>query len=108
MSGYTPGPWFFVQGAKSSWITAHNVSDGGDIVCCQPDEAAMASMRKWAANARLIAAAPDMLETLKLAVETFQEIEWALKLFQRPTLASACKTAADATLKVIAKATSVS
>ncbi len=60
---FTPGPWF-IEGAdldpQRPWIAAPHQEDGGDIVCDAPDDDCEASLRRWPANARLIAAAPTM------------------------------------------------
>lgn len=63
MSGHTPGPWSF--------------NDYGEILCGpEDDQLRIAELAPWepqhipemTANARLIAAAPEMLEALKEAV----------------------------------------
>ena len=57
------GPW--------RWDSARVYSDhpdiSGNIVCLAPGEA-FESHKNWKANARLIAAAPDLLEALRAAV----------------------------------------
>ncbi len=63
---HTPGPWI----ANRHTSVPHDVTavnspaDGGDIICEAPAEF-KDSMRRWAANSQLIAAAPDLLEALK-------------------------------------------
>jgi hypothetical protein len=60
MSEHTPGPWQIVpkQQAQSEWIVGD--AEGGSIADCEPPGPWM-SADEAAANARLIAAAPDLL-----------------------------------------------
>ncbi len=63
---HTPGPWEIAHSASTldtQWIYSSNPLDAGDIVCLAPD--AEISLRHWKANARLISAAPVLLETLQ-------------------------------------------
>jgi hypothetical protein len=57
MNGHTPGEW--------------EVSDQGGNVMIGRDHLAMVNMNlaEWRANARLIAAAPSLLEALETAIE---------------------------------------
>ena len=62
---HAPGPWRV--GEHGDMVAAgRDCVDGGDIVCMYP-QLHDASMRYWKANARLIAAAPDLLAALKSA-----------------------------------------
>lgn len=68
MSKHTPGPWrlskitaFSIEGANGR----HVASSGGYSTNVNPEQADMESM----ANARLIAAAPELLETLEKLME---------------------------------------
>ena len=57
----TPGPWII---ETYSVVASNTPVDGGDIICEAPlifDD----SMRRWQANARLIAAAPELLQVAK-------------------------------------------
>jgi hypothetical protein len=60
---HTPGPWKFVQGGSGNFPT-WNVRIGSNLVTLP----SAASMETLDADARLIAAAPDLLEALKLAL----------------------------------------
>ena len=63
MSEHTPGPWEVDAGLATDWI-AFRVAAGSrltETVCDTVD----GDESERQANARLIAAAPDMLETLK-------------------------------------------
>ena len=66
MSKHTPGPWQYVfEGGTTAFITE---ADGSTIICIRTTENTTAH-KNLAANARLIAAAPDLLEALKGSVE---------------------------------------
>lgn len=60
---HTPGPWTFVQGGSGDWPT-WNVRIGRSMITLPPGE----DMRVMDANARLIAAAPDLLEFARLVL----------------------------------------
>lgn len=65
MSEHTPGPW------ESSGYDGH----GGITINSDARQIGYASMcREQEANARLIAAAPDLLEALKAFVEDWSEL----------------------------------
>ena len=67
MSKHTPGPWQYVlQGGTTLFITE---ADGSTIICVRVTENTTAHSR-LAANARLIAAAPDLLEALRRFADT--------------------------------------
>lgn len=61
MSKHTPGPW--VKGVMSDYVAK---SASGEIIAELP--CSKASSEERAANARLIAAAPDLLGALKRAM----------------------------------------
>lgn len=71
--GHTPGPWF-ITGNMTRYIEA---SIGGgliqEVASCGPTEADNGYGEQQMANARLIAAAPELLEALEHAVKT---AEW--------------------------------
>lgn len=58
MSAYTPGPWFT---AATSTIGHHYVTDGDGFTICDPSP-------MGAANARLIASAPALVDVLRCAL----------------------------------------
>ena len=57
----TKGEWYVDKNAMT--VTTKGLVDG-DIVCDAP-EGFIESMENWKANAKLIAAAPDLLEALE-------------------------------------------
>lgn len=67
---HTPGPWREGSTAHSKWVEA------GAVRICQVDtdeENAGISFDESEANARLIAAAPDLLEVLALLANWIEE-----------------------------------
>ena len=58
---HTPGPWII---ERDSVVASNTPDDGGDIICEAPERFEN-SMRRWQANARLIAAAPELLAEVK-------------------------------------------
>ena len=65
---HTPGEWFTCRGVSSIYIEAR-LRQGvvHEIAACGPTEA---GHEQQEANARLMAAAPDLLEALKLVIRT--------------------------------------
>jgi hypothetical protein len=88
---YTPGPWFY---------------DGECFICSDgPDIASVVKAATgWEANARLIAAAPDMLTALKLAQFAFG-FGSSATLQQQQHSTYLLQDAAEAITAAIAKAT---
>lgn len=70
MSKHTPGPWYPVGG----WVEVED-DDIADICTCHPADFGQGHLersdKEIMANARLIAAAPDMLKVLKYLVRRF-------------------------------------
>ena len=80
MSKHTPGPWQF------SFESDRFVSASSGIVCTRPSvSAGGAAGRNWKANARLIAAAPELLEALNtmLTHMGMDEDEWNKPTFDK-------------------------
>jgi hypothetical protein len=71
---HTPGPWRLERSVEE-WIEAPECGDDANIVCEAPWEGE-ASRKRWPANARLIAAAPDLLAALQ---ELMQIREWSIR-----------------------------
>lgn len=98
MSKHTPGPWFFEGShfwSEHGWIASSaQPDDGGDIVCNPPDADADASLARWPANARLIAAAPDLLEALRDVADQARhpDYDWPVWLSQAVSAAIAKAT----------------
>lgn len=63
---HTPGPWAIRTSPitdTENWVYAINSpKNGGDVICDPPNMES--SLYYWPANAKLIAAAPDLLEAL--------------------------------------------
>ncbi len=70
----TPGPWHHDTHTQNVVATV-TPEDGGDIICTEPSEGGDSpSRRRWDANARLIAAAPDLLAALEECTELMETI----------------------------------
>lgn len=62
---HTPGPWETERGGfRGAWVRGTQTKEWAALACGDTDESA-------AANAHLIAAAPDMLAALKAIVEFY-------------------------------------
>ena len=61
---FVPGPWTVWDGG----VVAREAGEG-NVICLQPENPMKASLENWPANARLIAAAPDLYEALEAAEE---------------------------------------
>ena len=75
---HTPGPW---KVYRSNWD--HTISVCGDDTVClfyylQEEDHNTVNLENCEANARLIAAAPDMLEALKECRRMYGGIEWSI------------------------------
>lgn len=66
---HTPGPWSFEMQEFGAVI----VSDGSSIATAFASKVISGAELPMEANARLIAAAPDLLEALKELVEAFDD-----------------------------------
>ncbi len=81
MSGHTPGPW------KTGWLESYNAMTGEPVAYVYRSDAETADTRICIrtvgdlfdvdADAKLIAAAPDLLEALKGAISTLASMNWA-------------------------------
>lgn len=84
---HTPGPWL-LNGHNLSSIIRCTVPKGhpdAKHICGDYEQIASAHGDNWQANARLIAAAPDLLEALKLArEEMISSGNWAASDFGWP------------------------
>lgn len=62
---HTPGPWKVIEGVSPIYnqLIGISASEGSHIGVVAEDRMALPS--QWSANARLIAAAPDLLEALQ-------------------------------------------
>lgn len=104
---HTPGPWQFAAQIGSMMFppVGYSISEmktGHQITECSPYKKMPIETQQ--ANARLIAACPEMLKMLELAI---CELEWADKNCQIKPMAgvSTFKTAVAQIKTVIAKAT---
>lgn len=73
MSAHTPGPWR----ANSSWIEGPQMALRVAAVDWPVRGSAPKSKDEAKANARLIAAAPEMLEALKACADKLASLGWS-------------------------------
>ena len=66
MSKHTPGPWGIYFNSQDDFVVRKMFDDG-------TESHAVARVHSGAANARLIAAAPDLLDALKCLVGWFDD-----------------------------------
>lgn len=71
MSAHTPGPWK-VTAAGSQWSVERKGAKRGEDAMCNGSQLA----DDWKANSRLIAAAPDLLDALRLAHDYLAANGW--------------------------------
>lgn len=93
MSAHTPSPWSFVQSGTGDF-PIWNVRIGTRGLITLPATAGMETMD---ADARLIAAAPELLEALKLMQRRFLDTDGTHSMWEQE--------ATDAARAAIAKAT---
>jgi hypothetical protein len=101
MSGYTPGPWHVCpeNQADHQWVIAQ--ADGSSVADCSPVGPWVSDVTADA-NARLIAAAPDVLEALMVAREWMRGDKWRNSTVEKHASWEAVMRGIDA---AIAKAT---
>lgn len=82
---HTPGPWVIEEGhiqRDSGGIRYWQITDGQDAICCNAFCYAGFVPMANSANARLISAAPDLLEALR---DVENRVEAASKLYHDST-----------------------
>ena len=100
---HTPGPWRTKrEGFSTVYVEAR--IDGGliqEVAACGPTDA---GLEQQEANARLIAAAPELLEAAKLVLEWYEaeDNHSGTDFYQRMQM---CRDSEDAVRAAIAKAT---
>lgn len=83
MSEHTPGPWSVEDHHAEGWLSVGGPDNSVDLICdllgWQVAEGQTTPLAVAMANARLIAAAPDLLAALKMVaatVEAGEELTW--------------------------------
>lgn len=86
MSTHTKGPWAFKGTLFGEWhisseygVDGQKLLNGRQHVCCSPSASSKLNPEYFSmfmANARLITAAPDLLETLEQAAESLEAAEF--------------------------------
>lgn len=90
MSAHTPAPWFVEDKVPSHYIGYRAIVDGDGYVICDPSP-------MGEANARLIAAAPDLLTALEVILRDYMAVHGAGDLEMQPALFQASAAIAKAT-----------
>lgn len=85
---HTPGPWRVDPTDRHEVLTADN-----RFRVLLTTVAAGAVREEWAANARLIAAAPTMRSELEMAADTFRDFSNVLRAIGKDTMAAAADVA---------------
>ena len=99
MSKHTPGPWVVV-GSRTKYVEARLVGSlMQEVAACGPTLADEGYGQQQEANARLIAAAPDLLEALQDIAEYWNQDQ------NEAAMADACWHAIHTARAAIAKAT---
>lgn len=81
---HTQGEWEVIRTVANNKLAVHSDDEIIDYICCVSEEDGMPSE----ANARLIAAAPDLLEALKLALPYLQN-GYSIKAMNAKSMAEA-------------------
>lgn len=77
---HTPGPWRLYEGSKSPYCSTHSLSEilrpdcSGRLLVRNPFVQNDAEVLEWNANARLIAAAPELLAALIDVSNAYQKM----------------------------------
>ena len=79
MSGHTPGPWFVYRGGSRGLPHIRNV-DGLYVMDAPPRNGKLHASVRQDADARLIAAAPELLTSLQALVALHDEFAPGLEL----------------------------
>ena len=78
---HTPGPWKTTRFGEHTFVTAENHMGLAESICQITDDPEDLSSAESAANARLIAAAPELLEACKAMFDLLEKEEpnWYLR-----------------------------
>ena len=69
MSNHTPGPWMVSRYSQCTVLKSITIRGGNDIIARISIPASVFDNRPYKANARLIAAAPDLLKAAKAIMD---------------------------------------
>lgn len=91
MSQYTPGPWEVCTDPKNAYWFAGSTISNGHFRICDVQMIGPTQGEVGAANASLIAAAPELLEALKLADVTLAGANMDMKTVEKKVKAAIAK-----------------
>lgn len=80
LRGYTPGPW-----SAKDWRVCHSVDGDIGVICDTANNKATRTAENMA-NAKLIAAAPELLAVVELVREEVPRLEQMLETHQMGTV----------------------
>lgn len=80
MSTHTPGPWLVSKMSKSTVLKDIYIRGGGERIARVVVPSTAQTIDEYHANARLIAAAPDLLEALQKIKHHFDTDEYAYEV----------------------------
>jgi hypothetical protein len=104
MSAHTPGPWQVKSEHEPEYIVGDIDGPDDGTMYYQPVAMVMET-KQFAANARLIAAAPELLSELRKAADTFADLATFLSITGKEASAAGCRIAEASHRALIAKAT---
>ncbi|HJR83475.1 MAG TPA: hypothetical protein VJ775_06065 [Sphingomicrobium sp.] len=86
MTSHTPGPWFWVVDDSERPTTLRRSGSGDVVIDAQSEQSNYGlSTHEWCdvseADARLIVAAPEMLEALKLAEDVLSRFPFSAEIW---------------------------
>jgi hypothetical protein len=102
----TPGPWTICPYGLKTQIEFKGTSEHTPTSICTvwPEDEHGEAVRVAQANARLIAAAPDMVVTLQKAALSLDDMEAANAMLGRDLMAATCLIISNEIRNVLAKA----
>lgn len=77
--GITPGEWVIMEfnGERCPFsIVTDSDEVAGNVVCNSPERTLTASLQYWPANAKLIAAAPELLQACREMIKHITETDF--------------------------------
>lgn len=90
MNKHTPGPWYFRSGSRSDeFVIRDRDSSGGFAPLALVKGDKRSTLAQGSSNARLMAAAPFLLDALKELLDNLHDTECNDAIFRATTMAKA-------------------